>query len=106
VSTSSARVRTPRSSSPNSNFVSASSTPFASATADAASKIAREVSRSAAAVAPPTRSTTTSKGMFSSWAPSSALNAAVKMGSGRRSPSCSPAGSGTPLIDPTLRYSA
>ena len=39
-------------------------------------------------------------------APSSALNAGVKIGSGSRSPSCSPAGSGTPLIDPTRRYSA
>ncbi len=46
-----------------------------------------------------------SKSMFSSWSPTSALVAGVKIGSGRRSDSRRPAGNSIPQIAPDSRYS-
>ena len=54
---------------------------------------------------PPTIAAIASKLMFSSCSPSSALVAGVKIGSGSRSLSSSPAGSLAPQTDPVARYS-
>jgi hypothetical protein len=66
---------------------------------------AREIPRSAAAGSSPTIATTWEKGMFSSWPPSSALAAGVKMGSGSREASASPSGRAMPHTVRLRRYS-
>jgi len=53
----------------------------------------------------PTISAARSKSMFSSWSPSSALVAGVKIGSGRRSDSRDPGGSAIPHTEPSRWYS-
>ena len=88
---------------PNSNFVSAKISPAASASSDAVVKIHRLSFFSASAFSWPTSSTTFSKLMFSSFSPSCALYAGVKIGSGSLSPSLSPSGSFTPQISPVAR---
>ena len=91
---------------PNSSLVSARITPRSRAIASARPYTASVSSRSDAAVSAPTVSTTVSNGTFSSCSPSSALVAGVKIGSGSREPSTSPAGSAMPVTEPDTRYSA
>ena len=106
VSTSSPSVISPVCGSrPNSNLVSAKINPAFSANSAALAKICSDRSRSALASASPTSSTTRSKVMFSSWSPSSALNAGVKIGSGSLAPKVSPSGSATPQMVPSAWYS-
>jgi len=60
-------------------------------------------SRKLAAVSAPTVATTASYDTFSSWSPRSPFAAGVKIGSGSRLPSSSPAGSAMPQTSPVAR---
>ncbi len=73
VSTSSPSVNTPALSRPNSTFVSAMMIPRSSARADARSNSASVSRSSSRAVSAPTSETASSRVMFSSWSPISAL---------------------------------
>ena len=105
VRTSSPRTSPPSAPAPNSNLVSARMMPRSRAMAAAREYSSRVVARRAAATSAPTMSTTRSKAMFSSWAPTAALAAGVKIGSGSLEASVRPSGSATPHTERLRRYS-
>ena len=106
VSTSSPRVSTPSAAQPNSSLVSATMMPRSAAiSAPRAVDLQGELAAAPRRRSAPSCATTWSKVMNSSWVPSGALVVGVKIGSGSRDPSTSPAGRGTPEIDPSRWYS-
>ena len=90
---------------PNSNFVSAMTTPRSAAWSRAVVYTLRARSRNWEASSSPMISTRRSKLMFSSWSPISAFVDGVKMGSGSFDEFTRPSGSSMPHTVPCFSYS-
>ena len=90
---------------PNSNFVSASTMPARSQTAAPCAYSASEAARTRWASSGLISVSTRANGMFSSWTPAGAFQAGVNSGSGSRSLSRRPGGSGIPHTSPVAAYS-
>jgi len=88
---------------PNSNFVSASSSPCSAARAAPRRYSSSDASRTSSASLRPTMSTNVAKSMFTSGSPGGVLVDGVKIGSGSRADSVSLAGSATPHTEPSRR---
>ena len=104
VSTSSASTSSPFTR-PISNLVSAITMPRSAASSAPRRYSSIDRSRARLAISAPIRFTASSKPMFMSWSPSSALVEGVNTGSGSWLDSSSPSGIAAPCMVPPVRYS-